>query len=110
MKNAHPLIAGVAALALTLTACGGGDTDAAEETGDEGAGTGTATAEHMYGTTEVELPEDGELRVVALGWSDAEVALALAWSPSLCTTGSASARRPTAWGPGPLTSSKVIRR
>ncbi|WP_146339943.1 iron-siderophore ABC transporter substrate-binding protein [Nesterenkonia sp. NBAIMH1] len=79
MKNAHPLIAGAAALTLTLSACGGDGTDAAEETGDDGAG--TATAEHMYGATEVELPEDGELRVVALGWSDAEVALALGVEP-----------------------------
>ncbi|GAB3848056.1 iron-siderophore ABC transporter substrate-binding protein [Nesterenkonia populi] len=82
MKNTRPLIAGAAALTLTLSACGGsGDADAAEESGAAGAESGTVTVEHMYGPTEVEIPEGGELRVVALGWSDAEVSLALGVEP-----------------------------
>ncbi|GAA4920858.1 iron-siderophore ABC transporter substrate-binding protein [Nesterenkonia rhizosphaerae] len=89
MKN--PLLslsAVMAASALALTACGGGgDGDSATE-GDAGSaspaaeGDGVlAVVEHMYGPTEVLEPEDGELRVVALGWSDAEIALALGVEP-----------------------------
>ncbi|MGB3258936.1 MAG: iron-siderophore ABC transporter substrate-binding protein [Ornithinimicrobium sp.] len=36
-----------------------------------------ATVDTMFGAIEVPEPEDGELTVVALGWSDAEMALAL---------------------------------
>ncbi len=70
---------GIAAAAvLGLTACGGdGDAD----TGGEG-GEGTHAVEHRFGTAEVEAPEDGELTVVALGRSDAEVALALGAQPA----------------------------
>ena len=35
----------------------------------------------MFGPIEIPAPEDGELTVVALGWSDAEIALALGVQP-----------------------------
>lgn len=58
-------------LALAVAACGGG--------GDEApAGGSTTTVETMFG--EVSFPADPE-RVVALGWSDAETALALGVQP-----------------------------
>lgn len=96
MKNPIlSLTALFAASALVLTSCGDNGDDAAaddaengsaahtddasaEDTPDDGA---LAVVEHMYGTTEVPAPEDGELSVVALGWSDAEVALALGVEP-----------------------------
>lgn len=91
MKN--PLLslsAILATSALALTACGGdGNGDGAAEGATDsvnpaaqGAEDGVlAVVEHMYGPTEVLEPEDGELRVVALGWSDAEIALALGVEP-----------------------------
>ncbi|MGA9873478.1 MAG: iron-siderophore ABC transporter substrate-binding protein [Rhodococcus sp. (in: high G+C Gram-positive bacteria)] len=65
----------VAVAALTLTACGGSDSssDADSDTG----GTGS-TVSTMFG--DVTVPEDPQ-RVVALGWSDAETALALGVEP-----------------------------
>lgn len=75
----------VAVSALALTSCGGNGGDASADdpdTGTEAASDGVlAEVEHMYGTTEVPEPADGELSVVALGWSDAEVALALGVEP-----------------------------
>lgn len=40
-----------------------------------------ATVDTMFGQVEIPAPADGELTVVALGWSDAEVALALGVKP-----------------------------
>ena len=40
-----------------------------------------ATVDTLFGPVEVPAPADGELTVVALGWSDAEVALALGVAP-----------------------------
>ncbi len=40
-----------------------------------------ATVETLFGSVEVPQPADGDLTVVALGWSDAEVALALGVKP-----------------------------
>ena len=45
------------------------------------AGAPLGTVETMFGTVTVPQPEDGELTVVALGWSDAEMALALGVKP-----------------------------
>ncbi|WP_150460489.1 iron-siderophore ABC transporter substrate-binding protein [Nesterenkonia ebinurensis] len=99
MKNSLlPLTAVFAVSMLALTACGdngdGDAEDAAANSGDNGTADNSAdnggndaaegvlaTVDHMYGPTEVLAPEDGELRVVALGWSDAEVALALGVEP-----------------------------
>lgn len=72
-------LASAAALALTLTACSGGGTgDASADESKQGV---LATVEHMFGETEVLEPDDGDLTVVALGWSDAEVSLALGHEP-----------------------------
>lgn len=59
----------------------------ASSTGASSAGTATgggagasalpATVETMFGPIEIPEPADGELTVVALGWSDAEIALAM---------------------------------
>ena len=45
------------------------------------AGGPLATVDTLFGTVEVPQPADGDLTVVALGWSDAEVALALGVTP-----------------------------
>ncbi|WP_449277468.1 iron-siderophore ABC transporter substrate-binding protein [Leucobacter sp. GX24907] len=77
MKHLRTAVfAGIAAIALALTGCSGG---AADNTSD-GELLGTVP-DTMYGPVEVPQPEDGELTVVALGWSDAEVALALGVTP-----------------------------
>ncbi len=72
--RALALVATTAAV-LVLGACA---TPQAEETGDAPGLLGTVDT--MFGTIEVPEPE-GELRVVALGWSDAEMALALGVQP-----------------------------
>ncbi|SDC21810.1 iron complex transport system substrate-binding protein [Geodermatophilus telluris] len=83
----HPLTRraalGVAALttAGALAACGsGGDAsgDASASSAGGGDGTFPVTVSTAFG--EVEIPEE-PLRVVALGWSDAETALALGVQP-----------------------------
>lgn len=90
MKVYRGAAAGIAAASLLLlAACGDGDapedteTGAAEDSGngDSGDDGVLAVVDHMYGPTEVLEPEDGELTVVALGWSDAEIALALGVEP-----------------------------
>lgn len=58
---------------------GDGSTEATGEPG--GSGELLATVDTMFGPVEIPQPEDGELTVVALGWSDAEVALALGVEP-----------------------------
>lgn len=71
-------LAGAAALAvglLSLGACSSSDPE--EPSGDPTGG----SVETMYGTVEVPVPDDGELTVVSLGWSDADVALALGVKP-----------------------------
>ncbi|MGD9695812.1 MAG: iron-siderophore ABC transporter substrate-binding protein [Thermoleophilia bacterium] len=74
---------GAAALAaallvvLLLAGCGS-DGDSGATSGGEGV---VGTVETMFGTITVPEPDDGELTVVALGWSDAEMALALGVKP-----------------------------
>lgn len=73
------LVAGIAVAALTLAGCTAGDQDpqgSAESTSGP-----LATVDTMFGEVEIPQPEDGELTVVALGWSDAEMALALGVTP-----------------------------
>ncbi|OZD78297.1 iron ABC transporter substrate-binding protein [Rhodococcus sp. 05-2256-B2] len=69
------LPAAAVALALTLTACGSGNSDGGDSA--DSAAEGTVVTD-MFG--EVEVPADPQ-RVVALGWSDAETALALGVQP-----------------------------
>lgn len=69
------LPAAAVALALTLTACGSGNSDGGDSADSAAAGT---VVTDMFG--EVEVPADPQ-RVVALGWSDAETALALGVQP-----------------------------
>ncbi|GAA1822735.1 ABC transporter substrate-binding protein [Nesterenkonia flava] len=64
--------------ALTLSACSASATD-----DDAGSSTGEPiTVEYLYDTAEIDVPENGELTVVAPGRSDAEVALALGVEPA----------------------------
>ena len=62
---------------LLLTGCGS-DSDTPD---DATSAAPLGTVETMYGTVTVPQPEDGDLTVVALGWSDAEMALALGIKP-----------------------------
>lgn len=74
MRNRSATVPLLAAFALALSACGAGDVRSAE-------GEVLSTVEHALGTTTVYAPDDGDLRVVALGWTDAEVALSLGVQP-----------------------------
>ena len=69
--------AALAAAALVLTGCSpsSSDGDAPDSDGET-----LGTVDTMFGTIEVPQPDD-DLRVVALGWSDAEMALALGVKP-----------------------------
>ncbi|WP_010525922.1 iron-siderophore ABC transporter substrate-binding protein [Nesterenkonia sp. F] len=80
LSGSSAVVSVLAAASLALTACGG---SAEEPDGSDGGSAGgtLASVEHKFGTTEVPEPEDGELDVVALGWSDAEVALSLGVKP-----------------------------
>ncbi|GAB3254254.1 iron-siderophore ABC transporter substrate-binding protein [Kineosporia babensis] len=76
------VVAVAAAAMLALSACGGGsdsDADAAPADAETSAGGAfPATVETKFGPVEVEKKPE---RVVALGWSDAEIALALGVQP-----------------------------
>lgn len=75
------LVTTAAALTLVLSGCSAdnGADPAAEPQGSEHI---LGSVETKYGTVEVPAPADGEeLRVVALGWSDGEVALSLGVKP-----------------------------
>lgn len=78
--SARAALTGTAlAVTLLLAACAEG---AGNDDGAEAGGEGTlAVVEDMFGEVEIPEPEDGELDVVALGWSDAEIALALGVEP-----------------------------
>lgn len=67
--------------AILLAGCSGGAGDDASGSASEPSGDLLGSVETMFGTVEVPQPEDGELTVVALGWSDAETALALGVVP-----------------------------
>ncbi|MGY5883819.1 ABC transporter substrate-binding protein [Modestobacter lacusdianchii] len=75
--------AALVATALVVTSCGG--TDASDDTGAEGGGS-TSSSSGAFPVTvstafgDVEVPEE-PTRVVALGWGDAETALALGVQP-----------------------------
>ncbi|UED86201.1 ABC transporter substrate-binding protein [Streptomyces profundus] len=81
--RATAVAAGAAALGLLLTACSSDDDGEGDGATDNAAGGGEllASVETTFGTVDIPRPEDGELTVVALGWSDAEAALALGVTP-----------------------------
>ncbi len=91
MRTSRTMIAAaaLAAAALVLGACSSGS-DAGSTT-SAGGGSGSAapsggsglptTVDTMFGQVEIPAPADGDLTVVALGWSDAEIALALGVKP-----------------------------
>ena len=70
-------LAGLLAATLALTACGSSSDDDTADTSDGLL----SSVDTMFGTIDVPEPEDGDLTVVALGWSDAETALALGVKP-----------------------------
>lgn len=86
-------VTALAAAALVLSACGSSSGSASSSSAaPSAAGSGApasgsaasglpATVDTMFGPVEIPAPADGELTVVALGWSDAEVALALGVQP-----------------------------
>lgn len=98
-----PLVVTALATALLLGACSGGSSGSgagssaagSAATGSPSAGAGgsgtagsgtagaglPATVDTMFGAVDIPAPADGDLTVVALGWSDAEIALALGVRP-----------------------------
>lgn len=69
-----------AALGLILAGCSSG-TEPGGGSGESASAASATTVDTMFGTVTIPAPEDGELTVVALGWSDAEMALALGVKP-----------------------------
>lgn len=67
--------AAVVALAAALAGCAGGTAPSTSSAAPLGS------VETMFGTVDIPQPADGDLTVVALGWSDAETALALGVVP-----------------------------
>ncbi|MGB3763998.1 MAG: iron-siderophore ABC transporter substrate-binding protein [Ornithinimicrobium sp.] len=82
MRISPTVVSAATAVSLVLLAGCASTPDDSQSQGSA-AGTGSeadstiATVDTMFGAIEVPEPEDGELNVVALGWSDAEMALAL---------------------------------
>ena len=77
LRSRHPLaaVASVAAAILVLSGC------AATPSVESDSGTLLGTVDTMFGTVDVPVAADGTLTVVALGWSDAEMALSLGVTP-----------------------------
>lgn len=71
------LAAALAAGLLLMSGCSSSD-----DGGDDGSAAPLGSVETMFGTVTVPQPADGDLTVVALGWSDAEMALALGIKPA----------------------------
>lgn len=80
MNSRYKVAAVVALLALTLTGCASPAGDDADPTGGEASTTGTfpQTVETAFGDVTIESTPQ---RVVALGWGDAETALAFGVQP-----------------------------
>jgi iron complex transport system substrate-binding protein len=89
MRTFRTAVAGTAIAALALVGCSspatsetpGSPSAQPTETAGTPAATGSTVADTIYGPIEIPAPDDGELTVVALGWSDAEVALSLGVVP-----------------------------
>ena len=80
MNSRYKVAAGVALLALTLAGCASAASDSEGPTANEAttAGTFPQTVETAFGDVTV---ESAPQRIVALGWGDAETALALGYQP-----------------------------
>lgn len=78
MRTGRFLTPLLAAVLLVATACASGG-----EPGSTQAASGAelGSVDTLFGVVSVPVPEDGDLTVVALGWSDAEMALALGIRP-----------------------------
>jgi len=78
-------LAAAATAVLALSACSAGATQTTSDTNASAAGGGEgelfASVQTMFGQVDIPQPADGELTVVALGWSDAEAALAMGVQP-----------------------------
>ncbi|PPF84115.1 ABC transporter substrate-binding protein [Subtercola sp. Z020] len=72
------VVAATAAALLALSGCASGA--GSSEPSSSAASGSLGTVDTMFGTVDVPRPE-GDLKVVALGWSDAEMALALGVKP-----------------------------
>ncbi len=75
MRTPLRLAAALTAGLLLMTGCSSSDD------GGDGSAAPLGSVETMFGTVTVPQPADGDLTVVALGWSDAEMALALGVKP-----------------------------
>ncbi|MGB7449514.1 MAG: ABC transporter substrate-binding protein [Ornithinimicrobium sp.] len=71
-------ITAVSATLVLIAGCGSSDGAGSSEGGEPNAQEKQPrTVQTMFGAVEIPEPQDGDLTVVALGWSDAETALAL---------------------------------
>ncbi|MEE2035269.1 iron-siderophore ABC transporter substrate-binding protein, partial [Rhodococcus sp. CC-R104] len=68
----------VAATALAVAACGSNGTDTVDDAESTGTGAFPATVDTMFGEVTIESRPE---RVAALGWGDADTALALGVEP-----------------------------
>ena len=81
MKSTYKIAAAVTLLTLALAGCAGnteGSEDAADSTTAPTTGTFPQTVETSFGDVTI---ESAPQRIVALGWGDAETALALGYQP-----------------------------
>ncbi|MBC7589652.1 MAG: iron-siderophore ABC transporter substrate-binding protein [Salinibacterium sp.] len=75
IRRSAAVIAAVAASVIVLSGC------ASTPSTEPSAADLLGSVDTMFGAVDVPQPADGELTVVALGWSDAEMALALGVTP-----------------------------
>jgi iron complex transport system substrate-binding protein len=80
MRFTHLGLATLAVAALSLTACASGDTGSGGDTGSAGSSSGAfpVTVTTEFGDVTI---DEKPTRIVALGWGDAETALALGVQP-----------------------------
>lgn len=81
-KHRHPLAAAAAIAAAALVLSGCAATSTGDGSADGAAGALLGSVDTMFGTVDVPEPADGDLTVIALGWSDAEMALSLGVVPT----------------------------
>lgn len=71
----------LASVGLALAGCGGSGSEPAGSGDASSPAAAAVTVDTMFGAVTIPAPEDGTLDVVALGWSDAEMALAVGVKP-----------------------------